>query len=112
MRNKCGKATPETCKIDCDDCTHEIKMVIERGGVNEEIKMVIDDGGPAFPVVTNGHPNITVYSEGMTLRDYFAAKAMQTCISCLFPQTPMAHIVEMAYETADAMIKEKKNIKK
>ena len=45
----------------------------------------INDGGPAFPINNNdvitqiikhgGHP------EGMSLRDYFAAKAMQGLIS-------------------------------
>lgn len=37
----------------------------------------VNDGGPAFPVNgPNGdHP-------GMTLRDYFAAKAMQAMLSC------------------------------
>jgi hypothetical protein len=37
----------------------------------------IDDGGAAFPVSTiDDHTN-----EGMTLRDYFAAKAMQGMIA-------------------------------
>jgi hypothetical protein len=36
-----------------------------------------NDGGPAFPVYTKDH----VAFSGATLRDYFAAKAMQAIIS-------------------------------
>lgn len=37
-----------------------------------------DNGGPAFPVRREG-PNLTSWQEeGMTLRDYFAAKAAQS----------------------------------
>lgn len=28
MKNKCGKATHETCKIDCDDCTHNENIIV------------------------------------------------------------------------------------
>jgi hypothetical protein len=35
-----------------------------------------DDGGPAFPMPSESHPQ-----DGMTLRDYFAAKAMQALIA-------------------------------
>ena len=41
---------------------------------------------------------------GMTLRDYFAAKAMQALITVQF-QTKQAQSVETAYEWADAMLK-------
>ena len=75
-----------------------------------------DTSGPAFPV----HPDMAgqlgcVPSQsdaGMTLRDYFAAKAMQGGID-LVPHmaTPKVDktmpqiIAEMAYEYADAMLK-------
>jgi len=37
-----------------------------------------NDGGPAFPrFVPDGHYNGSVDEQGMTLRDLFAAKAMQ-----------------------------------
>ena len=54
-------------------------------------------GGPAFPVgITNG----------MTLRDYFAAKAMQAMLSS--PNCPMdvreSKLATQAYATADAML--------
>jgi hypothetical protein len=43
-------------------------------------------------------------NKGMTLRDYFAAKAMQSLITVQF-QTKQAQSAETAYEWADAMLK-------
>ena len=58
----------------------------------------MNTGGPAFPV--NGYsPDFN----GMTLRDYFAAKAMQSLITVQF-QTKQAQSAETAYEWADAML--------
>jgi hypothetical protein len=53
-------------------------------------------GGPAFPT----HLNLT---QGMTLRDYFAAKAMQAIVSNgdVDPQK----ISQASYIIADAMLK-------
>ena len=46
----------------------------------------VNDGGPAFPVPylvgMNGAVVDTGATGGMTLRDYFAAKAMQAIIGC------------------------------
>ena len=63
-------------------------------------------GGPAFPV----HPSLPAgaYGEGMTLRDYFAAKAMQGLLSAtLTPDTIWSQddAAETAYNVADAMLK-------
>lgn len=62
-------------------------------------------GGPAFPVPLNPGESYQEHGpcDGMTLRDYFAAKAMQAIIST-------RHIgytinAENAYQMADAMIK-------
>ncbi len=55
----------------------------------------------------NAGPALLVYAvdggvwEGMTLRDYFAAKAMQA--HC--PNIPPEHAAKRAYEYADAMLK-------
>ena len=62
-------------------------------------------GGPAFPV-----PDIdgSAVQEGMTLRDYFAAKAMQGILSAtLTPNTIWSQddAAETAYNVADAMLK-------
>lgn len=54
-------------------------------------------GGPAFAVAELAN----VKWEGMTLRDYFAAKAMQG--HC--PSIPPEHAAKRAYEYADAMLK-------
>ena len=40
----------------------------------------IDNGGPAFPLQSIG-PDFAPGYAGMTLRDYFAAKAMQGLIA-------------------------------
>ena len=60
----------------------------------------INTGGPAFP---NPH---FVNHKGMTLRDYFAAKAMQGMYAASsFPTGIMDDTAKEAYEMADAMLK-------
>lgn len=63
---------------------------------------MIDTGGPAFPVA-----DMEATKEGMTLRDYLAAKAMQAMIAS--PHMPSAFdmqpVAEKAYIIADAMLK-------
>jgi hypothetical protein len=61
-----------------------------------------DNGGPAFPQQDDASG-----SPGMTLRDYFAAKAMQGFVStypngCI--ENPMQDIAFDSYEMADAML--------
>lgn len=58
-----------------------------------------DDGGPAFPMIDEDY-----FLRGMTLRDYFAAKAMQATVD---PARPYTQIATLAYEVADAMLKER-----
>ena len=58
-------------------------------------------GGPAFPT----HLNLT---QGMTLRDYFAAKAMQEFLDEVGSQSDQAwfdQIAKNAYRMADTMLK-------
>jgi 2-keto-3-deoxy-6-phosphogluconate aldolase len=67
-------------------------------------------GGPAFPtgIVTDANGVIVGGSNGMTLRDYFAAKAMQGLLSAtLTPNTVWSQdeAAETAYNVADAMLK-------
>ena len=57
-----------------------------------------NNGGPAFPIGSTPEE----WGNGMTLRDYFAAKAMQNYICDDY--TPDA-IAKAAYEMADAMLK-------
>ena len=67
-----------------------------------------NDGGPAFPAVTKSdYPNEKF---GMTLRDYFAAKAMQGMLaSCAHPEAGWLDdekdaIAYFAVRHADALI--------
>jgi hypothetical protein len=62
-------------------------------------------GGPAFAVAELA--NVTW--EGMTLRDYFAAKAMQGILAGDHPishdKDPLPIVAKVAYAQADAMLK-------
>lgn len=68
----------------------------------------INTGGPAFPTEAVSVYDTSRY-QGMTLRDYFAAKAMQGILAGDHPIThghnPLDVVAEVAYEQADAMIK-------
>lgn len=55
----------------------------------------------AFPTTEAHWVNENVRTEGMTLRDYFAAKAMQ---GMLASGVPSGDIPLYAYEIADAMV--------
>ena len=71
-----------------------------------------DNGGPAFPFgQTDDQSGQLVNgwgSEGMTLRDYFAAKAMQGMIASYgCSRSEVDVIAESAYDCADAMLKER-----
>jgi len=66
--------------------------------------MTKDTGGPAFPT----HPEGALIHDGMTLRDYFACKAMQAILS----EDPDYHqkyefidLADFSYQCADAMLK-------
>ena len=56
-----------------------------------------NDGGPAFP-----HSRLGSDHDGMTLRDYFAAKAMQGLITN--PKNVGRAGASLAYQMADAML--------
>jgi hypothetical protein len=62
-------------------------------------------GGPAFPTKAYDLERQTlVREEGMTLRDYFAAKAMQGMMHDV--SQPVGEVIAgWAYEVADAMLK-------
>lgn len=64
----------------------------------------------AFPVRHDDNSE-TFYNEGMSLLDYFAAKAMQGIVSVEADQYPnegiIKHTVEHAYMIAEAMLKER-----
>ena len=61
----------------------------------------INDGGPAFP-----HETSLGYHHGMTLRDYFAAAALQGLMAKVDPEDHWAdYRAKWSYEAADAMLK-------
>ena len=57
-------------------------------------------GGPAFPTERN-------LTQGMTLRDYFAAKAMQGLMVGV-EKPSLGYIAVEAYKMADAMLRARK----
>lgn len=64
----------------------------------------IGDGGPAFPCNPDA---IYDCDRGMSLRDYFAAKAMHGLIAAVPPVRGIplsAKVSERAYQFADAML--------
>ena len=66
-----------------------------------------DTGGPAFPYSRLGSD-----ADGMTLRDYFAAKAMQGLMGRSWGQIPANELFGIwavsAYAIADVMLIERK----
>ena len=61
---------------------------------------------PAFPLHNHGAQTLGLHFTGMSLRDYFAAKAMQG----IFASDPVStmtneRIAKESYDLADAMLK-------
>lgn len=74
--------------------------------------MAIETGGPAFPkAALNAWGDVIEMHKGMTLRDYFAAKAMQSILSNMSqgikPQDCIA-VAEDSYFIADRMLEARK----
>lgn len=68
-----------------------------------------ENGGPAFPCETIAEDESGEYRtpyQGMTLRDYFAAKAMQEMLGGNYQF--MTQIARDAYIMADAMLEARK----
>lgn len=74
-----------------------------------------DDGGPAFPTGTQVEQNYATgetvvhqyLSDGISVRDYFAAKAMQGMFAADTAESVMPNInkARLAYVMADEMLK-------
>lgn len=70
----------------------------------------IETGSAAFPVTHQVDLNMDTICEaqgGMTLRDYFAAKAMQS-LMILYPNSGASGVAVDAYKQADTMLSERK----
>jgi hypothetical protein len=81
----------------------------------QENMMTKETGVPAFPIDAELCQDLTIEEQrGMTLRDYFAAKAMQAFIHGFSYREDKDNIVipnnlsQHAYEMADAMLKARK----
>jgi hypothetical protein len=69
-----------------------------------------ETGGPAFPFPSSLYPDGSTHEPGelgMSLRDYFAAKAMQANRSRDSQYETWDDLARDAYEIADAMLKER-----
>lgn len=67
-----------------------------------------DHTTPAFPtgIITDDKGMIVGGSNGMTLRDYFAAKAMTGLLTAeIVGEYSNEHVAEISYRIADAMLK-------
>jgi len=64
-----------------------------------------DKNTPAFPFVAEDESGMMI-NMGMSLRDYFAAKAMQAIVTRgVVDSAPIEIYVTNAYKMADAMLK-------
>ena len=57
----------------------------------------------AFPLLIVDRPKELLQYNGMTLRDYFAARAMQALLG--YEESTLQNDAEVAYQMADAMLK-------
>lgn len=66
----------------------------------------VEDGGPAFPQLVPGiFGGSTTAVGGASLRDYFAAKALEgMATSAGFQGAPWEKLAKDAYDAADAML--------
>lgn len=69
----------------------------------------MNDGGPAFPLHIPAVPMGVgpATASGMSIRDYFAAMAMQGQIADNVPYPDMASLAKASYIIADAMLAER-----
>ena len=66
----------------------------------------INNGGPAFPCENIRTPDGgVIVSDGMAMRDYFAAKAMQGLLACEVEGVSTKAVATAAYFMADAMLR-------
>lgn len=68
--------------------------------------ITLNDYGPAFPLISEDHR--AIHHLGMSLRDYFAAAALQGMLaSSSLGQTSQKDYAWAAYAQADAMLAER-----
>lgn len=79
----------------------------------------IDDGGPAFPTDHSNEQTYTEIKGGMSLRDYFASKALipdevlgRAIDSAGHPRGALPLLAGWCYAWADAMLAERKKARR
>jgi hypothetical protein len=90
-----------------------LEQILEELQLHGEQSMSdIKTGGTAFPVpmFSVGHAKYQSEQHGMTLRDFFAAKAMQGLLAS-DARAPRNEFAAEAYAMADAMLKARKEQK-
>ena len=72
-------------------------------------KTSLGDGGPAFPIPDSHHANggVQYGANGMTLRDYFAAKALAGMLADTECSSSASNLAQASYLIADAMLAER-----
>lgn len=75
----------------------------------------VSDGGPVFPVPNDLHKDYNLVYPGMSLRDYFAAKALSVIATIPYSDISIEGITDgpakaaaWCYRVADAMLAERK----
>lgn len=67
-----------------------------------------NDGGPAFPIAYQHKTDGALFEQrwpGLSLRDYFAASALQGLVVIVAPGTTPDDAAAAAYRLADAMLR-------
>ena len=67
-----------------------------------------DDGGPAFPQQHTDTRGFTVWSDGMTLLDWFAGQAVGAYCAHVEQEATIGDTANWAYRIAAAMLAEKR----
>ena len=67
-----------------------------------------ETGGPAFPTTQENYTRPKWSFEGISIRDYFAAKAMQAMAEEVVRYDQFESCAKDAYKMADAMIEARK----
>lgn len=120
----CDKEGGECCQCSTIVCPHKDPMhfhhdgcpscsalqVASNQGRNKFMENKTPHNEPAFPSEDTYHPNgqVEYGSQGMTLRDYLAAKAMQGLAAVgdtWFKEIDTPHMAKLSYSVADAMLK-------
>jgi len=80
--------------------------------MNTEITEKQPSNPNAFPSTWDSSYNAVIQTDsGMTLRDYFAAKAMQGSVVSDGPEFPKPELIaKWSYAVADAMLKARENV--